>query len=1771
MSESESTVPSERAVEETEPVQPIEPAPAPKKGDKKKLWIVIIAVIVAAALIGTTALMVFRGKNLEVSIEAEDLSVPAGSELPLSIVVKYGGDDVTDEDELTCFWSAEPDTMGEFDYEARTSVTFLAGTEEGEVTIKCEVEYDGKTAEATETIEVLPPFLDTVNIAPSYMELLPDAECDFTATAVNSIGEVVTDATFSWSASGADAGEYTLSPTTGATVTFSCSVETTVTLTAVATSDGETASGTAEVVVTTDIATRTVDYLWYDLFEPPLYEWYDWRETLYGDEYIVHDGFPNLYIWEGSPLGNIWIYTMARMNMTARNLPELNMNENPEFLPYLSGPDGARGGTAVLDMYMDYVTYEEAENKIGQAVVDYYDGWLVEYGGTITLDKQAAKAVLGITDSQFDDFGTWWPVNQPDVKAGWRQWFVDEDAPERLDIWPAYEWFLDIVYMTLDAEKVDEEIVVELDTVTWGMEAMVTRWMHEAWMPTEWYMEDMNLHATIGPLMASVDLDTAVPYALYAYEATEPAGAPCWAWEALLQDYMPSNPDHPNSAFDVYEDFTYYNLAPGSLWYGDDMAWDYTPTAWNLSANETLTIQWPDQEILFFTHDDEATGGIVEMTRSFEANATVLYAEPMSSDLPDVVSIDQDSRTITYEGPFDAWTWSRDQVAHEWLADEWARLIEEGDGSELIPYGCPYVEIVPDTEEAPLEMVLDDILSPLEIGQSSSFNVTILNLQTGDPEPDYAGTVSFTSSDESAVLPDPYTFVPATDMGVHEFTVTFNTVDEETHQMTHYVTAVDDSDPPLSATQSDILVVESERLGSFDVVFTEDEAIALEPTEVTVTAMNQWDEVYTDYTGTVNFTSGDEDAVLPANETYDAAWDGVQTFSVTYSTTGEQNVSVRDISDPDATGEDTINVLDAAEPDHYVVTGLEMYEQTNKTLTVTVTIEDQYYREYMDYGGTLRVESNYSDEFIGPADTPFIPGTPSVEVEVNFTEEDDYRVWFNDTVDLSITMYVDVKARDEGPYPAEFEVTGIENMWEGNWSDVTVRVLNQYEETYEDYDGVITFYSNATSGDTLPDDYEFDPAEDHGVKTFPASVSFDEPDTYNVTVEEVGDPTLYGYQNNIVIEDLVADHLTLSDAPGSVVQNVTFSVTLTAYHQYDEVFEEYDGTVSFETSDVSGYADLPEPFDMTGHDGVHVFTDEFSLSDTGTQTLTVDDGTLSHMIEIEVLPIVTTTLEYRIYDMFQEPCGPWWDIRTVSSANVGYDSERPLTGSYTAGEATYLYTKAPSAAPSGDEEDLDQGMIYAPYRWNVTAHEVPYTDVHAPYVMPVLGAAPIAGAEASIEIYFQYLYGEEIAVPGGDWTDYWIPEWGDTGDWEGGTLFGGAADVDAWIEDVEGWLAIDTNDGYRMGTYYKVTMNREAAEEWLEMPQGDNPETWWSTNGDTYIEEWDDWVVEQGNDIYDIWCGYEWFYGSGGAMMRLSTDGDDVVLEIGHFSYGYEALMTRWLEASGISIHQPYMEDFFMVMDLSEDQVDYVTLDAVAQWSLHCNVQNDTSVGEGALCSWAWEPLGLDYITHGSKDSDYEPYELLTYQSWNCGDPAIGDEVGYEATPWELDLPDYARIVIEMPYEVDVPGYYAEVVPYDAIYNVWYLDDVTDYDAIRYDGPMSPGYRDINGADYDYWESNITLVIYGEADFDNPRGDGLLYHGAPWIEFNVNESSLKAASSSGIPAIGLVPEEPASGGSVGSAAASTTGELVSMAGVICATFVILAMLAVSARRMPEGS
>src|SRR5262249_51905190 len=88
--------------------------------------------------------------------------------------------------------------------------------------------------------------------------------------------------------------------------------------------------------------------------------------------------------------------------------------------------------------------------------------------------------------------------------------------------------------------------------------------------------------------------------------------------------------------------------------------------------------------------------------------------------------------------------------------------------------------------------------SATAVGISHSFTVTAKDAY-GNVATGYTGTVHFTSSDPTAVLPADYTFVSG-DNGTHTFSATLNTAGSQS------ITATDKSNSSITGTESGITV-----------------------------------------------------------------------------------------------------------------------------------------------------------------------------------------------------------------------------------------------------------------------------------------------------------------------------------------------------------------------------------------------------------------------------------------------------------------------------------------------------------------------------------------------------------------------------------------------------------------------------------------------------------------------------------------------------------------------------------------------------------------------------------------------------------------------------------------------------------------------------------------------------------------------------------------------------------------------------------------------------
>jgi hypothetical protein len=882
----------------------------------------IAAVAVVAILVGTALYVMFLAP-LKTSMSPDEITIDAGQMLGLSVSVKKGINTLTDDEAVKYRWRLTPDTLASFNFKSRPRVNLTAGIVAGTGTLTCEVTYKGETLTLTKTVTVKPPFLDLIIVSPSTKTLDRGMSKVFTASAVDSVGNHVENLTYTWSVSGVTVA---INTTAGTSVNLTAGTTYgNATLSASATWQDVSKTGAANVIVG-PLPPRKVDYLWYDMFNVPFGDWWNTRWSYYKAEKVMTTTYPYLFQYYYTPEGNVKIYANARLNLTARNVTQINMNENPEFLP-LHG--AARGGTAVIDWYMQYLTSAELVTAGISAANN--DGWVVGLNGTVILDKEAAMSVIkGLSSTSFDTFDSWWASHGVETSNDITSWLAHEAGPDRLNVYAAYDGSFSLMGGTITGAKVGDKVVLTYSLVTWAMEALIMRWLHEAFVPTEWWFQDMKLHAVVGPEMTNIDLDTAVAYAMYAFDTTLSPAEPSWIFEGMLQDVDSSSPpDIPWSAIDPYMSWEYPNRAPGNIYYGRMMGYDYTPGAWNLSANETLTVNWPSGQVPFFVHVPAPPGGIYASTTRLDDTMTVKFSEPMASDngeiSPGSVKVNTTERKITFTGPIDMWDWAKNQTTYDDLKENWSRI-------GMLPHGVPWIEL--QTEHGlptwPADFVVTDV--PEMPVNNTPVDITISVLDNyGRSYPEFSGTVHFESNRSSDVdLPVDYAFDNATDGGKHTFSagLTF-------HSLGYYQINVSDSSVGGNATGNDtnIWVVEQpEVIDSFgvDVLGVKGIVIRGLKTDARVTAFNQYPaphNVFHEYTGTIvcetNATAGTYE--LPPPATFSLAARGVVTLrGLLFNVIGEYALNVSDQSDPTANGTTTFVVSISPKIDYRLY---DMFEQ----------------------------------------------------------------------------------------------------------------------------------------------------------------------------------------------------------------------------------------------------------------------------------------------------------------------------------------------------------------------------------------------------------------------------------------------------------------------------------------------------------------------------------------------------------------------------------------------------------------------------------------------------------------------------------------------------------------------------------------------------------------------------------------------------------------------------------------------------------------------------
>jgi hypothetical protein len=893
---------------------------------------IIAAVAVVAILVGTSAYVMFLAP-LKTSMSPDEITIDAGQMLGLSVSVKKGIKTLTDDEAVKYRWRLNPDTLASFNFKSKPNVNLTAGIVAGTGTLTCEITYKGETVTLTKTVTVKPPYLDMIIVSPTTKTLDKGMSKVFTASALDSVGNLVENLTYTWSVSSVTVA---INTTAGSSVNLTAGTTYgNATLSASATWQSVSKTGTANVIVG-PLPPRKIDYVWYKMFDVPFGDWWTTRYTYYKSEQVMTNTYPYMFKFYATPEGNVRVYANARLNITARNVTTINMNDNPEFLP-LHG--SARGGTAVIDWYMQYLT--SAEIVDAGISAGNNDGWVIGLNGTVTLDKEAAMSVIkGLSSTSFDSFSSWWTNHGTEVSNDITGWIANEAGRDRLNINPAYDGNVQMMAGTINGAKVGDKVVLTYNVITWGMEAIIMRWLREAFMPVEYWFEDMNFHAVVGPEVTNLDIDTAVSYAIYAFDTTLEPTEPCWIFEGMLQDVNPSNPpDVLHSDIDPYLEgpdgvtpWEYLNRAPGNRYYGQMMDYDYTPGAWNLSANETLTLNWPSGQTPFLVHVAPQGGSIYASTSRTDDTMVVKFSEPMSADngdiLPGSVRVNNTERKIVFTGPIDMWHWGKNQVNYPDLSENWSRI-------DLLPHGLPWIEFQKEHGLVtwPAKFVVTDV--PEMPVNNTPVSITISVKDNYDRAyPGYNGTIRFESNRTDVDLPADYTFDPAIDGGKHTFLASLPS--NLTFRGVGYY-QINVTDVPhggnATGTCTNIWVVENpEIITGFGVEVQGVRGIVIRglETDVKVTAFNQYPaphNVFHEYTGTVicetNASAGTYE--LPPPFTFTLASKGMATLhGLLFNERGEYVLNVSDQADPTVNGTVDVTVSISPKIDYRIY---DMFEQ----------------------------------------------------------------------------------------------------------------------------------------------------------------------------------------------------------------------------------------------------------------------------------------------------------------------------------------------------------------------------------------------------------------------------------------------------------------------------------------------------------------------------------------------------------------------------------------------------------------------------------------------------------------------------------------------------------------------------------------------------------------------------------------------------------------------------------------------------------------------------
>jgi hypothetical protein len=337
-------------------------------------------------------------------------------------------------------------------------------------------------------------------------------------------------------------------------------------------------------------------------------------------------------------------------------------------------------------------------------------------------------------------------------------------------------------------------------------------------------------------------------------------------------------------------------------------------------------------------------------------------------------------------------------------------------------------------------------------GTPFSFTITAED-RFGNVETGYTGTVHFSAlaNDTQAVLPPDYTFTAA-DAGTHTFTDTLTKTAGAFIAATDVATGVRSSANvavnPLAAVSLSISVAPTTPVRI--------------PVSVVVSALDQFGNVATGYTGTVHFASSDPQAVLPADYTFTAADAGHHTFSATLNTVGTQTLFVTDIANPAFSSQAQISVITV------VPASFELFASPTATAGVAQTYVlvalDATGNVLTGYTGSVHLSSSDAQAVL-PADYTFTAADRGIhDFTVTLKTAGTQSISIADTAHPLINSSVSVSVAPGAV--THFIISGPTSVTKGVGFKISVSAVDDFGNVNPGYRGTVHLSSTDSTGGT---------------------------------------------------------------------------------------------------------------------------------------------------------------------------------------------------------------------------------------------------------------------------------------------------------------------------------------------------------------------------------------------------------------------------------------------------------------------------------------------------------------------------------------------------------------------------------------------------------------------------------------------------------------------------------------------------------------------------------